>query len=49
VVLFGVLAIAVDTLFAYALFVPLLIVAGMFKDHERVTERIDDAVRECVH
>ncbi|MBR9975432.1 MAG: hypothetical protein KFF77_07605 [Bacteroidetes bacterium] len=48
-VLFGFFAITVDPLFASILVLPLLVAAGMFKDHERVTERIDDAVRKCLY
>ena len=48
-VLFGFFAITVDPLFASILVLPLLVAAGMFKDHGRITERIDDAVRDCLH
>lgn len=44
-----IIAIMAQNLFPYILVLPLLLGAAMFFDHRRITERIDDAVRDCLH
>lgn len=44
-----IIAILAHNLFPYVLVLPLLLGAAMFFDHRRITERIDDAVRDCLH